>query len=145
MLRLTGLTFVDFAPTPGNRRLLQAGVSCTNLAYAGAGQLTVAYSAADGDFSLTFPGGSASRINQATPCVCQISGFRNSVAAASSPGIMVSTYDSSGAGSAMQSGVIFPPILCETGFSQSISGNAVSCTPCAKGTYQAMAQRAMAW
>jgi hypothetical protein len=135
VLRLTGLTFVDFAATSGTRRLLQAGISCTNLAYAGAGALTVAYSAIDGDLSLTFPGGSASRINQAIPCVCQISGFRNSAAAASSPGIMVTTYDNSGTGSAMQSGVVFPPILCETGYSQSTSGNVVNCAPCAKGTY----------
>jgi len=134
-LKLAGLTFADFVAASGARRLLQAGVSCTNLAYAGAGALSVAYSATDGDLSLTFPGGSASRINQAIPCVCQFSGFRNSAAAASSSGIMVTTYDSNGAGSAIQSGVVFPPILCETGYSQSTSSNAVSCTPCAKGSY----------
>ena len=135
VLKLTGLTFADFVATSGTRRLLQAGVSCTNLAYAGAGALTVAYSAVDGDLSLTFPGGSASRINQAIPCVCQISGFRNPAASAASPGIMVTTFDSSGVGSAMQGGVVFPPILCEPGYSQSTSSNAVVCTPCAKGTY----------
>jgi len=134
-LQLAGLTFADFVAASGARRLLQAGVSCTNLAYAGAGALSVAYSATDGDLTLTFPGGSASRINQAIPCVCQISGFRNSAAAASSSGIMVTTFDSNGAGSAMQSGVVFPAILCETGYSQSTAGNIVNCAPCAKGTY----------
>ena len=135
VLRLTGLTFVDFVAASGTRRLLQTGVSCTNLAYASAGALTVVYSAIDGSLSLTFPGGGASRINSAIPCVCQISGFRNSAAAAASPGIMVTTYDNNGAGSAMQSGVVFPAILCEPGYLQSTSGNAINCAPCAKGTY----------
>jgi hypothetical protein len=135
MLRLSGLTFVEFARTSGTRRLLQQDVSCTNLAYTGSGAFTVTYNAIDGDLTLTFPGGSAARINQASPCVCQISGFRNSVAAAASPGIMVTTYDNSGAGSAMQGGVVFPPILCEPGYSQSMTGNAVNCIACLKGTY----------
>jgi hypothetical protein len=116
VLKLTGLSFVDFVAASGARRLLQAGVSCSNLLYTGAGALTAAYSAADGDFSLTFPGGSATRINQAITCVCQISGFRNSAAAAASPSVMVTTYDSNGHGSAMQGGIIFPPILCEPGY-----------------------------
>jgi hypothetical protein len=135
LLRLSGLNFVNFAGISGTRRLMQAGVSCSNLLYAGAGALSVAYDPFDGDLSLKFPGGSASRINQTLPCVCEISGFRNPSAAVSSPSILVTTYDNSGAGMAMQNGIMSPAILCETGFSQSISGNAVSCTPCAKGTY----------
>jgi hypothetical protein len=135
LLRVSGLTFVDMVASSGTRRLLQAGVSCTNLAYSGTGTLNVAYSAIGGDLSLTFPGGSASRINQGISCVCQFSGFRNSAAAASSPGIMITTFDSIGTGSAIQSAVVFPAILCESGYLQSTSGNSVNCAPCAMGTY----------
>ncbi len=134
LLSLTGLTFIEFTGTIGTRRLLQAGISCTNLEYSGTGALTVTYNAIDGGLSLTFPG-SASRINTGTSCVCQISGFRNPAATAASTGIMMTTYDSNGAGSAIQSGVVFPPILCEPGYLQSTAGNAVNCAPCSKGTY----------
>ena len=138
LLRLSGLNFVNFAGTSGTRRLMQAGVSCTNLLYAGAGALSVAYDPFDGDLSLKFPGGSASRINQTLPCVCEISGFRNPSAAVSSPSILVTTYDNSGAGIAMQNGIMSPAILCETGYAHSISGKTVTCSPCAKGTYNSI-------
>jgi hypothetical protein len=105
------------------------------LAYSGAGTFTVTYDAVDGDLSLLFPGGSASRISLSSPCACQISGFRNPAAAAASSGIMVTTYDTANVGSGMQSGVVFPPILCEPGYLQSSSNNAINCAPCAKGTY----------
>ncbi len=134
-LRLTGLTFVAYAGAPGNRRLLQSEVSCTNLAYSGVGALSVTYDPVDGDLSLSFPGGSASRISQSSPCICQISGFRNPAAASASPGIMVTTYDTSNIGSGMQSGVVFPPILCEKGYLQSSSNNVINCAPCTKGLY----------
>jgi hypothetical protein len=134
-LRLSGLTFLSFTGNPSNRRLLQSGASCTNLAYSVDGALAVTYIAAEGDLSLMFPGGSASRINEASPCVCQISGFRNPAAAAASPGIMVTTYDNFNVGLMVQSGLVFPPILCEPGYSQSTSNNAINCVPCAKGTY----------
>lgn len=138
LLRLSGLNFVNFAGTSGTRRLMQAGVSCTNLLYAGAGAFSVAYDPFDGDLSLKFPGGSASRINQTLPCVCEISGFRNPSAAVSSPSILVTTYDNSGAGMAMQNSIMFPAILCETGYAHGISGKTVTCFPCAKGTYNSI-------
>ncbi len=134
-LKLSGLTFVQYSGASDTRRLLQQGVSCTNLVYAGSGDFTITYIEIDGEMTLTFPGGSASRIDPASPCICQISGFRNSVASAASPGIMVTTYDIRGAGSAMQAGIVFPPILCEPGYLQSTTAHGVNCDPCPKGTY----------
>jgi hypothetical protein len=134
-LKLSGLTFVEYSGASGTRRLLQQDVSCTNLVYAGSGAFTVAYIKIDGEMTLTFPGGSASRIDPASPCVCQISGFRNSAASAASPGILVTTYDFRGAGSAIQAGIVFPPILCEPGYLQSTTAHGVNCNACPKGTY----------
>lgn len=136
-LKLSGLTFVEYSGASGasNRRLLQKDVSCTNLVYAGYGAFTISYIKIDGEMTLTFPGGSASRIDPASPCVCQVSGFRNSVASAASPGIMVTTYDVRGAGSAMQAGIVFPPILCEPGYLQTTTAHGINCDPCPKGTY----------
>ncbi len=140
MLRLTGLNFVNFAESSSSitRRLMQSRLFCTNLGYSGAGALTVTYDPFDGDLSLKFPGGSASRINQTMPCVCDISGFRNPSAAVSSPSILVTTYDTSGAGLAMQNGIMSPAILCEAGYAQSTSGKTVTCIPCTKGTYNSI-------
>jgi len=136
LLKLSGLGFVDFAGALNSRRLLQTGITCTNLAYGGTGAVTATYNALEGDLLISFPGGKASRINEATPCSCQISGFRNPAAAAASPGIMVSTFDIDGVGSGIQSsGLSFPSILCAFGYLQVIAGNAVSCSPCPKGTY----------
>ncbi len=134
-LRLSGLGFVEFAGASAARRLLQAGVLCSNLAYSGAGVLSATYNALDGELLVNFPGGSASRLNQAVPCTCQISGFRNPAASTASAGVIVTTYDSNFAGLGIQSGVVFPPILCAPGYLQTIVGNAVNCAACPKGTY----------
>ena len=138
-LKLSGLGFVSFAGALNGRRLLQSGITCTNMAYSGTGALTASYDALDGNLLISFPGGKATRINQATPCSCQISGFRNPAAAVASPGFTVTTFDENGKGSGIQnSGLVFPSILCAFGYLQITAGNAVRCDPCPKGTYTDM-------
>jgi hypothetical protein len=135
-LNVTGLPFVDFVGTSGSRRLLQSGASCTNLLFSGALAVTFRTIYDVRVLSLRFPAGGALPVNPAIPCVCQISGFRNPAAAPASPSVMISTYESTGAGAAMQSGVVFPPILCEPGYLQSSSGDSsVNCAPCSRGTF----------
>ena len=135
MIRLSGLGFVAFAGSAVGRRLLQDGISCSNLNYAGQGFPSASYTAQDGELTVTFPGGSAFVINTSLPSVCKISGFRNPAAAVASAGVMVTTYDQSSAGHGVQSGVVFPPIICASGYLQTAVGNSVSCTACPKGTY----------
>ena len=135
MIRLSGLGFVAFAGSAVGRRLLQDGISCSNLNYAGQGSPSASYTAQDGELTVTFPGGSAFVINSSLPSVCRISGFRNPAAAVASPGVMVTTYDQSSAGHGVHSGVVFPPIICASGYLQTVVGNSVSCTACPKGTY----------
>jgi hypothetical protein len=130
VLRLIGLHFVEFNRNSGQRRLLDAGVSCNNLACS---VLNASYNAVDGEMHVTFQG-SCTRNDPAVPCSCDFFGFRNP-AAAVALSISVATYDSSGAGSTIQSNVLMPAILCPPGNLQSTSGSVVSCNPCAKGTY----------
>ena len=136
-LSVTGLAFVDFVGTSGARRLLQSGASCTNLQFSGALGVTFDTINAVRVLSLRFPAPlGARRSNLAIPSECQISGFRNPAAAPASSSVMISTYQESGVGVAMQSGVVFPPILCEPGYLQStIGGNSVNCAPCDRGTF----------
>lgn len=135
ILRLSGLGFVEFAGSSTNRRLLQSGITCSNLVYAGQGDLTASYNALDGELIITFPGGLASVVNLGLPCACQISGFRNPAAATASAGVMVTTYDQNFAGSGIQSSVIFPAILCAPGYLQTVTANSVNCAACPKGKY----------
>ena len=135
MIRLSGLGFVAFSGSAVGRRLLQDGIICSNLNYAGQGSPSASYTAQDGELTVTFPGGSAFVINAALPSVCRISGFRNPAAAVASPGVMVTTYDQFSAGHGVQSGVVFPPIKCAAGYLQKVTGNSVSCTVCPKGTF----------
>lgn len=130
VLRLIGLHFVEFNRNSGQRRLLDTGVSCNNL---GCSVISASYNAVDGEMHVTFQG-PCTRIDPAVPCSCDFFGFRNP-AAAVALSISVATYDSSGAGSTIQSNVLVPAILCPPGNLQSTSGSAVSCSPCAKGTY----------
>jgi hypothetical protein len=135
VLRISGLGFVAFDGSAPVRRLLQSVVSCSNLAYAGQGALSATYNALDGELIVRFPGGPATAINLALPCVCQISGFRNSAAAVASAGVMVTTYDQNLAGSGIQIGVVFPPVLCAPGYLQTVASNSVNCAACPKGSY----------
>jgi hypothetical protein len=132
--RLTGLGFTAYAGSSGGRRLLQDGISCSNLIYSGAP--SVRYYALDGELIVTFPGSNGATLsNSALPCVCTISGFRNPPAAVASNGVMVAVYDENRNGHGMQSGVIFPPVLCAPGYLQTVTGNSVSCGACPKGSY----------
>jgi hypothetical protein len=134
MFMLTGLGFTAYAGSSGRRRLFQDGISCSNLIYTGAP--TVRYYALDGELIVTFPGSNGATVfNTALSCVCTISGFRNPPAAVASNGVMVAVYDENRNGHGMQSGVIFPPILCAPGNLQTVAGNSVSCAACPKGSY----------
>jgi hypothetical protein len=133
MLRLSGLGFVAFSGSSVGRRLLQGGISCSNLNYSGVPG--VSYHAQDGELTVTFPAGGAIAVNAAFPSVCTILGFRNPAASVAAPGIILTTYDLSLAGRGIQSGVVFPQILCPSGYSQNVSGNDVMCAACPKGTY----------
>jgi hypothetical protein len=133
-LKLSGLTFTEFAKNNGNRRLMQTtGTFCTNLQYAG--ELQPFYDTSEGEFSLKFPPGGASKINQEAPSNCSISGFRNSQAATRKP-VVLTTYDAStGAGLTFDGTVLFPPILCQPGYRQIISGETVLCKECQMGEF----------
>lgn len=138
MMKLLGMTFASLTRTLGSRRLLEEGISCENLAYS---SVSVSFNANDAEITVLFDDPGATRIDANNLSVCTISGFRNSKASASLPGVTVAVYDRSGnnfVGSAIQSGVIFPPILCEPGYSQVISGGSVDCLPCAKGTFNSI-------
>jgi hypothetical protein len=86
MIKLSGLGFVALAGSSVGRRLLQDGISCSNLIYTGAP--IVRYFASDGELIVTFHGSNGATVsNMALPCVCTISGFRNPAAAVASPGV----------------------------------------------------------
>jgi hypothetical protein len=134
MFRLTGLGFTAYAGSSGGRRLLQDGMTCSNMFYTGAP--SIRYYELDGELIVTFPGSNGATVsNTALPCVCTISGFRNPPAAVTSNGVMVAVYDENRNGHGMQSGVTFPPVLCEPGYLQTVTGNSVSCAACPKGSY----------
>ena len=134
MFRLSGLGFVALAESTTGRRLLQNGISCSNLDITGVP--SVNYFQSDGELVVTFPGvGGATISNPSLPAECQISGFRNPAAAVESPGVIVTTYDENQKGYGIESGVVFPAILCAPGYFQNVTGNSVSCIACPKGTY----------
>jgi hypothetical protein len=133
MLRLSGLGFVAFSASSVGRRLLQGGISCSNFNYSGVP--SISYHAQDGELTVTFPAGGAIVVNAAFPSACTILGFRNPAASVSAPGIILTTYDQSLAGRGIQSGVIFPQIICPSGYSQNVSGTNVDCVACPKGTF----------
>jgi hypothetical protein len=136
MFRLSGLGFVAFAGSSAGRRLLQDVVLCNNLNYSG--NPVASYNTIDSELTVTFPGGGATVSNSAIPFVCRISGFRNPAAAVASFRVTATTYDQFLAGHGIQSEIHFPPILCASGYLQTVTGSAVDCSACPKGTYSHM-------
>ena len=135
MIKVSGLGFIAYADSTVSRRLLQNGISCSNLQYSVQNAPSVNYNALDGELTVKFPGGNANILNAGLPCVCAISGFRNPAASRASFGVMMTTYAQDFIGHGVEGGIIFPPILCAPGFLQIVVGDAVDCVACPKGTY----------